>query len=279
MTTSDVQTRSPLPAVTPAPPIRWLAVLAPSLGLVGVSVLLAGWALAAALLDNAILLPSPLATLAGLGDVVRDGTLLRDVGASLQRVLSGFALASLTAVPLALLVVSFRTLSHVLVPLLALLRPIPPIAWVPIAILWFGLGDKPSYFVTAVAAFFPIFLNALGGARSVGAQHLRAARCLGARKLELLRYVYLPSSLPAVWTGLKIGLGQSWMAVVTAELVAAQSGLGHMIELNRLQLETPRVFVGMFVIALIGALMTLGLGSLEPLIFPWQQSERGREER
>ncbi|MET0414100.1 MAG: ABC transporter permease [Polyangiaceae bacterium] len=279
MTTSDVQSQGSLPAVAPARPIRWRAVLAPGLGLVGVTVLLAGWALAAALLDNAILLPSPLATFDGFGDVVRDGTLLRDVAASLQRVLSGFTLAALTAVPLALLVVSFRTLSRVLVPVLALLRPIPPIAWVPIAILWFGLGDKPSYFVTAVAAFFPIFLNALGGARSVEAQHLRAARCLGARKLELLRYVYLPSSLPAVWTGLKIGLGQSWMAVVTAELVAAQSGLGHMIELNRLQLETPRVFVGMFMIAVIGALMTLGLGSLEPLIFPWKQGERGREER
>lgn len=278
MTTSDLEARRALP-VAPARPIRWRAVLAPGLGLVGVAVLLAGWALAAALLDNAILLPTPLATFEGFGDVLRDGTLLRDVAASLQRVLSGFALAALTAVPLALLVVSFRTLSRVLVPVLALLRPIPPIAWVPIAILWFGLGDKPSYFVTAVAAFFPIFLNALGGARSVEAQHLRAARCLGARKLELLRYVYLPSSLPAVWTGLKIGLGQSWMAVVTAELVAAQSGLGHMIELNRLQLETPRVFVGMFMIAVIGALMTLGLGSLEPLIFPWKQGERGREER
>ena len=158
-------------------------------------------------------------------------------------------------------------------PVLALLRPIPPIAWVPIAILWFGLGDKPSYFVTAVAAFFPVFLNSLGGARSVEAQHLRAARCLGARKLQLLRYVYLPSSLPAVWTGLKIGLGQSWMAVVTAELVAAQSGLGHMIELNRLQLETPRVFVGMFMISVIGALMTLALGAAETWIFPWKKTE------
>jgi ABC-type nitrate/sulfonate/bicarbonate transport system permease component len=273
MTTSDARSPGSLPAVTPAAPLRWAAVLGPSLGFAGVALLLAGWALAAALLDNAILLPSPLATLGGFAEVLKDGTLLTDVAASLKRVLSGFALAAVTGVPLALLVVSFRTLSRVLLPVLALLRPIPPIAWVPIAILWFGLGDKPSYFVTAVAAFFPVFLNALGGARSVEAQHLRAARCLGAGKLALLRYVYLPSSLPAVWTGLKIGLGQSWMAVVTAELVAAQSGLGHMIELNRLQLETPRVFVGMFMIALIGALMTLALGSAEAWIFPWKKSE------
>jgi NitT/TauT family transport system permease protein len=273
MTTSEAQSSSSLPAVTEARSFRWAAVRAPSLGLGGVGFLLGGWALAAALLDNAILLPTPLATLQGFGEVLQDGTLLLDVAASLKRVLTGFALAALTGVPLALLVVSFRSLSQLLLPALALLRPIPPIAWVPIAILWFGLGDKPSYFVTAVAAFFPVFLNSLGGARSVEAQHLRAARCLGAGKVALLRYVYLPSSLPAVWTGLKIGLGQSWMAVVTAELVAAQSGLGHMIELNRLQLETPRVFVGMFLIAVIGALMTLGLGSLEAWIFPWKKSE------
>jgi ABC-type nitrate/sulfonate/bicarbonate transport system permease component len=273
VTQSQIQPHRALPSVEPPRSPGWSFVRAPGLGLGGVGLLLAGWALASAALDNAILLPSPLATLHGFREVIADGTLLGDVGASLGRVLSCFALAALTAVPLALLVVSFRSLRQVLVPVLALLRPIPPIAWVPIAILWFGLGDKPSYFVTAVAAFFPVFLNALGGARSVEAQHLRAARCLGAGRLQLLRYVYLPSSLPAVWTGLKIGLGQSWMAVVTAELVAAQSGLGHMIELNRLQLETPRVFVGMFMIAVIGALMTLGLGSLEPVIFPWKKTD------
>jgi NitT/TauT family transport system permease protein len=268
---SEAGSSSSVPALMPLGPLRWSALRASGLGLAGVGILLGGWGIAAAWLDNAILLPSPWATLSGFKEVVQDGTLLADVAASLKRVLGGFALAALTAVPLALLIVSSRGMSQLLLPVLALLRPIPPIAWVPIAILWFGLGDRPSYFVTAVAAFFPVFLNALGGARSVEAQHLRAARCLGARKLALLRYVYLPSSLPAVWTGLKIGLGQSWMAVVTSELVAAQSGLGHMIELNRLQLETPRVFVGMFMIASIGALMTLALSSLEPWIFPWNK--------
>lgn len=269
--TSDVES-SPLVAPAPRRPIRWDVVRASGLALAGVALLFGGWGAASLWLDNAILLPSPWATLRGFDEVVRDGTLLVDVLASLKRVLSGFSLAAATAVPLALLVVSFPWLSQLLLPVLSLLRPIPPIAWVPIAILWFGLGDHPSYFVTAVAAFFPVFLNALGGARAVDPQHLRAALCLGARRLSLLRYVYLPSSLPHVWTGLKIGLGQSWMAVVTAELVAARSGLGHMIELNRLQLETPRVFVGMAMIAVIGALMTLVLGGVEAWIFPWKKA-------
>jgi NitT/TauT family transport system permease protein len=118
-----------------------------------------------------------------------------------------------------------------------------------------------------------VFVSSLAGAAAVEQQHLRAARCMGAGRLALLRFVYLPSALPAVFTGLKVGLGQSWMAVVTAELIAAQSGLGYMIELNRLQLETPRVFVGMLAIAVIGALMTFALGQAEVLLFPWRRRE------
>ena len=240
------------------------------LGSSGIALLLATWTLAARHLNNPILLPLPHTLWGGLRETLNDGTLARDVGASLGRVLCGFGLATITAVPLALAVVLFRPLRQIVLPVLALLRPIPPIAWVPIAILWFGLGDRPSYFVTAVAAFFPIFISSLSGAATVEEQHLRVARCLGAGRLSLLRYVYLPSALPAVFTGLKVGLGQSWMAVVTAELVAAQSGLGYMIELNRLQLETPRVFVGMLLIAVIGAAMTFVLGRAEALAFPWR---------
>ena len=240
------------------------------LGASGIAVLLVAWTLAARRLDNPILLPVPRALWGGLRETLADGTLMRDVAASLGRVLCGFGLAAATAVPLALAVIALRPLRQLVLPVLALLRPIPPIAWVPIAILWFGLGDRPSYFVTAVAAFFPIFVNSLAGAAAVEEQHLRAARCLGAGRLALLRFVYLPSALPAVFTGLKVGLGQSWMAVVTAELVAAQSGLGYMIELNRLQLETPRVFVGMLLIAVIGAAMTFVLGRAEALAFPWR---------
>lgn len=240
------------------------------LGLGGVALLLAVWALAAHRIGNPILLPQPTALWDGLRETLADATLGRDVAASLKRVLFGFALASATAVPLALAVVSSRPLRQLVLPLLGLLRPIPPIAWVPVAILWFGLGDRPSYFVTAVAAFFPVFVNSLAGASAVEDQHLRAARCMGAGRLAVLRFVYLPSALPSVFTGLKIGLGQSWMAVVTAELVAAQSGLGYMIELNRVQLETPKVFVGMLVIAVIGALMTFALGRAEAVIFPWR---------
>jgi ABC-type nitrate/sulfonate/bicarbonate transport system permease component len=142
------------------------------------------------------------------------------------------------------------------------------------AILWFGLGDKPSYVITALAAFFPIFLNAFAGGTNVQARHVHAARFLGAGRWLMVRYVYLMSAMPDIWTGLRVGLGQCWMAVVTAELIAAQSGLGYMIQSNRINLETQHVLTGMFSIGVLGALMTTALGSCERFILPWKFQRR-----
>ena len=240
------------------------------LGAAGIALFLGGWTAVSATFHNAILVPSPRDVAGSVGDLLKDGTLVRDLGASLRRVFLGFGIAAGLSVPLALAMGAITPLRWLLLPVVSLLRPIPPIAWIPMAILWFGIGDASGCFITALAAFFPVFINTLGAALSVEPQYLRAAKCLGASRYTLLTRVYLPSSLPAVWTGLKIGLGQSWMAVVTAELVAAQSGLGYMIQLNRIELETPRVFVGMIVIAITGTVMTAGLDRLERVLFPWR---------
>ena len=140
--------------------------------------------------------------------------------------IGGFLIASSIAVPLALLMAFFKPLNLLLSPIVSFLRPIPPIAWIPIAILWFGIGDPPSYFITALAAFFPIFINSFAGGNAVRPEHVHAARSLGAGPRALFTRIYLPSAMPMISTGLRIGLGQSWMAVVTAELIAAQTGLG-----------------------------------------------------
>jgi len=241
----------------------------PALGLGGFFLL---WAAASVAVNNALMLPSPLVVAHGFRDLVADGSLLRDLRASLHRVLVGYALAAGLAIPLALVLAYFEKLRRTFLPVITLLRPIPPIAWIPLAILWFGLGDKPSYFITAVASFFPIFINAFAGGISVETDHLNAARCLGAGRWSMIRRIYLPSSLPQVWTGLRIGLGQSWMAVVTAELIAAPSGLGFLIQMSRLNLETPHVLVGMLVIGVVGALMTTLLGLAERFVLPWRRT-------
>lgn len=239
------------------------------LGLVG---FLAIWHWASTAL-NPVLLPQPAAVLDAYRDLIADGSLAKDMAASLRRVFGGFAIAAAIAPPLALVLASSWTLRSLMLPLVTLLRPIPPIAWIPLAILWFGLGDPPSYFITALAAFFPIFLNSFAGGQQLEREHMNAARSLGAGRTSLLLRIMLPSALPLITTGMRIGLGQAWMAVVTAELVAAQSGLGFMIQASRLNLETSRVLVGMTLIGILGAIMTTALGVVERrLIVPWNHA-------
>ncbi len=246
--------------------LRW------SWAIAGIALFLALWTLASLRIGNAVLLPEPQSVLLGLFDLVREGSLLSDVVASLRRVIGGFLIASAFAVPLALAMAFFQPLNLLLSPVVSFLRPIPPIAWIPIAILWFGIGDPPSYFITALAAFFPIFINSFAGGNAVRPEHVHAARSLGAGPRALFARIYLPSAMLMIATGLRIGLGQSWMAVVTAELIAAQSGLGYMIQANRLSLETSLVMVGMCTIGLLGALMSVGLEALERhVLVPWKQ--------
>ena len=237
----------------------------------GIGLLVLLWTAIALRLGNPVLLPTPAVVLDAFHQLLSDGYLVKDILASLKRVFVGFLIAAAIGVPLAMLLAYFAPLRRLVLPIVTLLRPIPPIAWIPIAILWFGIGDKPSFFITAIAAFFPIFLNSFFGGTSVEEQHLNAARCLGAKKLALVVRIMFPSALQMIWTGLKIGLGQSWMAVVTAELIAAQSGLGYMIQMSRLNLETSHVLVGMVTIGVLGSLMALGLESVERHVLPWKQ--------
>ena len=240
--------------------------------LIGIGLFLLLWTTASLRIGNAVLLPQPQSVLFGFIELLREGSLLGDVLASLRRVICGFAIASAIAVPLALLMAFLRPLNLLLSPIVSFLRPIPPIAWIPMAILWFGIGDPPSYFITALAAFFPIFINSFAGGNAVRPEHVHAARSLGAGPRALFARVYLPSAMPMISMGLRIGLGQSWMAVVTAELIAAQSGLGYMIQANRLSLETSLVLVGMCTIGLLGALMSVALEALERhVLIPWKQ--------
>lgn len=231
------------------------------------------WNIAAGVLDNPVLLPSAGLTLDAAAQLISSGILLSDVLASLKRVVLGFAMAASIAIPLAMLMAFFSTLRRLTMPIVQLLRPIPPIAWIPLAVLWFGIGDPPSYFITAIAAFFPIFLNAFEGGISVEKRHIHAAQFLGAGRRAMIMKIVVPSAMPYIWTGVIVGLGQSWMAVVTAELIAAQSGLGYMIQNSRINLETANVLVGMITIGLLGSLMVAGLRYLERYVLPWKATQ------
>lgn len=224
---------------------------------------------------NPNLFASPSAVGQALLDLASTGTLWRDTSASIARVSIGFSIAAVVGVGLGLLLGRATAFARYLLPLIEVVRPISVIAWIPIAILWFGLGDRPSWFLIALGAFFPIFTNTYDGARSLPDIHLRVAQCFGAPRWLFIRQVLVPATLPYIMTGLRIGLGTGWTCVIAAELISATSGLGYMIQIARTTIETEKVFAGMAVIGAIGFLMNFLVLQLERLLLkPHAQSTR-----
>ena len=217
-------------------------------------------------------LPPPSRVLAAGWRVLASGDLLAHIGASLVRVLGGFAMAALVAIPLGVGIALWEWVEDAADPVVEFLRPIPPIAWIPLGILWFGIGDAQNMFIIFLGAFFPIVLNTIAGVRSVDRTLVWGALTLGGTRRQILREIVLPGSLPFVLAGLRIGLGVGWMALVAAELVAASSGLGFLIEDSRNLLFTERVLLGMVLIGMLGSLMDRGMRVLQRKATPWRST-------
>lgn len=241
----------------------------------GFAVVLGGWQLLAGTgVINAFLLPSPTRLVSAAYELLMDGSLFRHMLASLERVLIGFLLAALCGIVLGVLLGWSRAISDFVRPVIECLRPIPPIAWTPIAILWFGVGNAPSYFLVFIGAIFPVFINTFAAVHNIDRTQINAALCLGAGPTLLIRDILIPASLPVIFPGLRIALGIGWMCVVTAELIAAQSGLGYMIQQNRVLLQTQNVLVGMAAIGVVGFGMSGVMTAIERRVIPWSQAAR-----
>lgn len=245
-------------------------------GVLGVGSLLLAWQLASHMeWINPILMPSPWRIVVALWDMAREGSLWAHLFASLQRVFAGFLLAAILGIALGVVTGWVRPFADVVKPVVEALRPIPPIAWTPLAILWFGVGNAPSYFLVFVGAVFPVFVSTFSAVRNIDQLQINAALCLGAGPGLILRDVLIPASLPVIFPGLRIALGIGWMCVVTAELIAAQSGLGYMIQQNRLLLQTQNVLAGMITIGIVGFAMSLAMERLERSLLSWSAANRG----
>ena len=218
------------------------------------------------------LLPGPRAVLAALVDLARTGDIVIHVLASLRRVIGAFAIAALLGVGLGLAIGWWRRFGELVDPLVEFFRPIPPLAWIPITIIWFGIGDTQNMFIIFLGAFFPIVLNTIAGVRGVDRALVWGALTLGGTRWQILGEIVLPGSLPLVLTGLRIGLGVGWMALVAAELVAASSGLGFLIEDSRNLLYTERILLGMVLIGVLGSLMDRGMRVLQRRTTPWSSA-------
>lgn len=235
-----------------------------------VALLLAAWQVAI-FLHPGQLLPGPWAVVGGLADLLRHGLLFKYVVASLFRVSWGFALAAALALPLGLTIGWYPRARMAIAPIVQFLRPISPLAWIPIAILWFGVGDLAAIFLIFLACFFPLLLTAIDAVRNIPEVYLNAGRNFGLRPFDLIYRVLFPATVPQLIIGLRITLGIAWLVVVAAEMIAVSSGLGFLIvDARNAGNRYDLVVAGMVVIGLIGLALDTGIRSLEKVkSFRW----------
>jgi NitT/TauT family transport system permease protein len=210
------------------------------------------------------LFPTPVEVLRGIVELIEKGLLLKYIVASLFRVTWGFSLAVLIGIPFGLLLGWYGRAFDAFNPMIQIFRPISPIAWIPVAILWFGVSDAAPVFLIFLASVFPITVSAIAAVQNMQPIYLRAAQNFGLSKMQLFRRVIFPSCLPQIITGIRIALGVAWLVVVAAEMIAVNSGLGYLIiDARNAGKRYDLVVAGMVMIGLIGLVLDLLVRQLE----------------
>ena len=223
---------------------------------------------------RALLLPPPSKIAQTFIVLLANGDLLRHLGISLVRVLEGFVLASAAGLVLGIAIGLSRALDHCTDLIIQLIKPIPPIAWIPLTILWFGIGEESKVFIIFLGAFFPILINTIDGIRQTDVRYVELARILETTRTRFITRVVLPGALPQIMTGLRVGMMVAWMCVVAAELIAASSGIGFLIMDARQMMQTDQVFVGMITIGATGKLLDVLLKKVECRLIGWKAEFR-----
>jgi ABC-type nitrate/sulfonate/bicarbonate transport system permease component len=242
-------------------------------GTIGILTVLIVWQVMAVAYDLQQILPPPLAVARTIFSTLTlnyehpwlyGANIYEQLASSFVRAISGFTIAAAFAIPLGLLVGRIRAVREFVDPVIRALFPIPGIAWIPLAILWFGLGNTAVIFVVFIAEFFPLYFNTEAGARSINPILVDAARCFGAKRLTLLRRVILPASIPYILTGMRIALGGAWRMIVAAEMLASQSGIGSILMESRYQFRATDLMMAMILISVVGyATERLIVGTIE----------------
>ena len=233
--------------------------------------IIAVWQIASNMgLLNPLTLPSPsriLNTFISLGE---KGTLQKNLLISSQRVLTGYAIAASSAIVLGILIglsTHFKRMTDLIIQVL---KPIPPISWIPLVILWFGIGEEGKVFLIFIGSFFTILVNVVDGIRRIDVKLVELSNAMVIPRMKYVFQVVIPYAAPSIFTGLRVGLGQSWMCVVAAELVASSTGLGYMIMYARQFGQTDVVIVGMLLIGVIGKVMDSILMAIEKAVIKWK---------
>lgn len=236
------------------------------------------WAVTAWGYIDPLFLPSPQAVLSRVLRLFSvgymDATVQQHLAASLWRIGVALIAAVLLAIPTGIAIGRNRVAQGILDPLIEFYRPIPPLAYLPLIVIWFGIGELSKVLLIYLAIFAPITIATAGGVRNVDPVKLRAAQSLGATRSQLLRYIIIPSALPEILTGLRIGLGVGWSTLVASELVAATRGLGFMVQSAGQFLATDVVMAGILLIALVAFVLEIGLRRLQAKLVPWHGQAR-----
>jgi len=199
------------------------------------------------------------------------GELPHDAYSSLFRVVTGFLIGAGLALPFGLLMGASTRIYDLFNPMMQILRPIPPIAYIPLAILWFGLGNPPSFFLIAIGAFFPVLMNTIAGVRQVDGIYLRAARNLGASQWTMFTRVILPAATPYILAGVRIGIGTAFIVVIVSEMIAVNDGLGFRILEAREFMWSDKIIAGMITIGLLGLAIDTAVSRLNNHLLRWHR--------
>jgi len=192
---------------------------------------------------------------------------------SLERVLIGYSVGVVLGIASGIGMAGSKLFEAIFKPLFEIIRPIPTIAWIPLAILWFGIGEMPKYFIIFYGAYANVTLNTYAAAKSVNPTLLGAARMLGMKEKDLLLHIVLPSSIPQIFAGMQSGLSASWMGVIAAEMVKSNNGIGWVIIMGQESANTVQILAGMVAIAVMGFLMASGMRILEGRLCSWNQKK------
>lgn len=220
-------------------------------GLLAWVLLLVVWQIAATVMGGSFL-PTPLKTLAGAQELIKSGTLQSDLLVSLFRILCGWLIGTIIAVPLGLVIGQFKIVRWLIEPLINFFRFVPAIGFLTLFLLWFGVGEVSKVALIIYATMFPIIINTISGVIAIDPLKIESAQSQGASKFQIFYSVVIPSSVPSIFTGVRLGLGGAIIAIVAAEMLAAQNGIGYLIYTSRLYYRTDWIFVGIFILGFLG---------------------------
>lgn len=217
-------------------------------------------------------LPAPSEVVGEFSALIFSSAYWADWASSFERVFKGFLIAQLIGIPLGLAMAASSVFFGLTFPPFEILRPIPPLAWVPISILFWPTTEISITFVIFLGAFYTVVINVLGGARSVDPRLGRAAVSLGAKKFDIFCKIILPATLPSIFTGMAVGMGITWEVVVAAEMIAGKSGLGYLTWSSYVGGNFPQIVIGMVSIGLAGYLSSSAIRMLGELCMPWRRT-------